>query len=99
MWPSLISNFMRFKLRNRGLCEGRYTDGVFLNRLILITYLVEFAYESHVDGGPSGGSRVHRPGSEDPIGMSGNCILTFSKFNNGNFAIIVLSDLSSSISF
>ena len=24
-----------------------------------------------VDGGPSGGSRVRRPGSEDPIGASG----------------------------
>jgi hypothetical protein len=25
---------------------------------------------AHVDGGPSGGSSVRRPGSEDPIGMS-----------------------------
>ena len=26
---------------------------------------------AHVDGGLSGGSRVRRPGSEDPIGVSG----------------------------
>jgi hypothetical protein len=33
---------------------------------------VRWKISASVDGGPSGGSRVRRPGSEDSIGASGN---------------------------
>ena len=34
---------------------------------------------AHVNGGASGGSRMRRPGSEDPIGVSGNLLLFWSE--------------------
>ena len=33
-----------------------------------------------VDGGLSGGSRMRSPGSDDPIGASGNVVSFFSRF-------------------
>ena len=39
-----------------------------------------------VDGGPSGGSRVHRPGNEAPIGASGNILYLTSDIILANLA-------------